>query len=151
MVVQTGNGTRAQQSSERRLSLVFRCFCALPFVTGLGDVLTGVSPLIAAGARIAPATATDPTLVSQVAFWGAIWFGYGIALWWAAGDVRGRAVPVRIALAVLFLGGLARAFAWARYGTPAVPLIGAAALELVGSPLVWIWHRRVVRTVGPAA
>ncbi len=131
------SGARPPRSSERRLSLVLRCFCALPFVTGLGDVLTGVAPLIAAGARIPPATAVDPSLVSQVAFWGAVWFGYGIGLWWAAGDVRGRAAPVRIALAVLFLGGLARAFAWARFGAPAVPLVGAAVLELVGSPLAW--------------
>ncbi len=58
--------------------------------------------------------------------------------------MRGRAAPVRIALAVLFLGGLARAFAWARFGAPAVPLVGAAVLELVGSPLAWAWHRRVV-------
>ena len=117
-------GARPRSSSERRLRVTLRCFCALPLTTGLGDILTGVAPLIAAGARIDRATAVDPTLVSQVAFWGAVWFGYGIGLWWAAGDVRGRATPVQIALAVLLLGGLARAFAWARFGAPAVPLVG---------------------------
>ena len=137
MVVRPVTGAGAQQSSERRLRVTLRCFCALPLVTGLGDVMTGVASLVAAGARIAPTTAVDPTLVSQIGFWGAIWFGYGISLWWAVGDVRGRPAPVRIALAVLFLGGLARALAWARFGTPAAPLVGAAVLELVGSPLAW--------------
>ena len=131
--------------------MTLRCFCALPLVTGLADVLSGVAPLVAAGARIVPTTAVDPTLASQVGFWGAIWFGYGVGLWWAAGDLRGRAVPVRIAVAVLFLSGLARALAWVRFGAPAAPLVGADVLELVGSPLAWAWHRRVVRAVDPAA
>ena len=145
------SGARPRQSSERSLRVTLRCFCVLPLATGLADVLTGVAPLVAAGARIAPTTAADPTLASQIGFWGAIWFGYGVGLWWAAGDVCGRAVAVRIAVAVLFLSGLAQALAWARFGAPAVPLVGAAVLELVGSPLVWAWHRRVVRTAGEAA
>ena len=131
--------------TERRLSLFLRAFCALPFLTGLGDMITGVQPLVAAGARIATATAADATLNSQVAFWGAIWFGFGISLWWAAGDIRRCATPIRIATATLFLSGAARAYASLRYGWPAPVLVGAMALELIGSPLFWLWHRKVIR------
>ena len=129
--------------SERNLGLTLRIFCVLPFATGLMDMLVGLQPLAQFGAFVPHATATDPTVGSQVGFWGGIWFGWGVFLWWAAADVRQHAVPVRIAAATLFLAGLGRAYAAVRFGMPTSVLIGATGLELIGSPVIWWWLSRV--------
>lgn len=128
----------------RRLGIVLRVFCALPLVTGLLDMFVGIAPLTALGASIPATVASDPTLGSQVGFWGGIWLGYAGSLWWAAGDVVQRAVPVRLAAATLFLAGVGRAYAAARFGWPHPGFAGAMILELVGAPLIWWWLDRIV-------
>lgn len=125
----------------RSFALALRAFCVVPFLTGVVDMAGGLWILIQGGLELPSAVAADPTLNSQVRFWGAVWFGWGLLLWWVAGDPRERGQPLRILMATLFLSGLARLPAMFLYGMPASPLIAATTIELVAPMAFMAWHR----------
>ena len=87
----------------------------------------------------------DAILNSEIRFWGAIWFGYGVTLWWASVDLRGRGDVLRILLGTLFLSGLGRALSVAQFGWGSSVLNGAMILEIVGSPALLVWHAQLLR------
>jgi len=66
-----------------------------------------VGLLTVGGARL-ESVAHDPVLNSQVGFWGAIWFGYGIILWRTSSNLRDEAGLFRLLCGILVLSGLAR-------------------------------------------
>jgi hypothetical protein len=119
-----------------------RLFCFIPFATGLADMIHGVSLLVIAGAPIG-ALERDPVLNSQVAFWGAIWFGYGLILWRIAGRLRQEPALFRLLMAILLLSGIARLVCALVFGLPGTVLTGAMGLELIGAPSFLIWYRMV--------
>lgn len=127
------------------LTIVLRVFCVIPFLTGAADLFGGVKFLQTAGATVSGSERVDPILNNQIKFWGAIWFGYGLSLWWASYDVRGRSTLVRILLATLFLSGLGRALSVYEFGWASVVLTGAMALELIGAPALVLWHGWLLR------
>ncbi len=92
----------------QRLATVVKIFCLVPFITGAADLVDGVALLKAAGSPIDGEIRTDPIMNSQVRFWGAIWFGYGILLWRTTSDLRKDADLFRILCAILALSGLGR-------------------------------------------
>lgn len=125
------------------LTIVVRLFCVVPFLTGIADVLGGAWILGLAGAVLPVEIASDPVINNQIAFWGAIWFGFGVCLWWISYDPLGRAAIARMLFVVLFLSGLARFYAWVRWGYPGPVLVGAMTIELVLSPVLLLWLNRL--------
>ena len=123
--------------------MVLRVFCVVPFLTGAADLWLGAKILTLSGVRMPEQVTRDAILNSEIRFWGAIWFGYGVALWWASFDLRGRADVLRILLGTLFLSGLGRALSAAQFGWPSSLLTGAMILEIVGSPALFVWHARL--------
>ena len=122
-----------------RFIVIVRLFCIVPFLTGIVDMLGGVWILQQAGAALPAKVADNAVLNNQIAFWGAIWFGFGIGLWWTSRAPLSRATVARILLAVLFLAGLARAYAAMRWGYPGAVMTGAMAIELILSPVLLAW------------
>ena len=131
----------------RALRITVRIFCFLPFATGLGDVLLGARIFKATGVELPEGATNHPALNSQIGFLGAYWFGFGLLLWRCASDLDENAGWFRLLLGILFLSGIGRAIAAARTGPPPAPLRAAMALELIGAPLAFSWHRALV---GPA-
>lgn len=127
------------------LTRVVRIFCLLPLVTGPLDLAQGVRVLRPASAMIPERVAADPALNSEVKFFGAIWFGYGLTLWRASADPRANAGLFRLLLGILFLSGIGRAAAAVQFGRPGRLFAGAMVLELVGAPLLLLWHRVALR------
>ena len=125
------------------MAAVLKVFCVVPFLTGAADLFGGTWILAQAGASMPAAAAADPIINSQIKFWGAIWLGFGAALWWVSGDPRDRTAMLRILLATLFVSGLARALSFALYGSPGGVLTGAMVLEIVGSAAMWLWQTRL--------
>lgn len=136
---------RPGTASLRALKIVIRLFCALPFTTGAADLFGGARILVSAGAVLAGTTATDPVLNNQIKFWGAIWFGYGIALWWTSYDLQHRSAMLRILLATLLLSGLGRALSVFQFGWAFAPLTIAMIIEIVGSISLLVWQWRIAR------
>ena len=89
------------------LKTIVRIFCLIPFLTGAVDVVNGIGLLSSAGVPL-QTLARDPTLNSQVGFWGAIWFGYGVVLWRASSHLQDEPEVFRLLCLTLFLSGLAR-------------------------------------------
>ncbi len=129
----------------QRLATVVRIFCLLPFITGAADLLDGVALLKAAGSPLDGETRTDPVLNSQVRFWGAIWFGYGILLWRTTSDLRKDADLFKALCAILALSGIGRFVSTIQYGSPGAVLTGAMAVELLGAAGLFRWHASLLR------
>lgn len=124
--------------------LAARALCVLAFVTGGIDIVAGVRLLIAGGARLA-GVAADPVLNSQVGFWGAIWFGFGIVLWRATSHLRDEAGLFRILCGIFVLSGVARVVAARSYGLPGPILTAAMVVEIAGGLGLLAWHAAALR------
>lgn len=122
------------------LPIVLRLFCLLPFLTGAADLIWGTKILELGGAVLPQQVISDPTFNNQVKFWGAIWFGYGAALWWTSSRLRSDTVMFRILIGTLFLSGLGRALSVFLYGWSGTPLTAAMTIELLGPMILWFWH-----------
>ena len=110
------------------MKLVARAFCVLAFLTGAVDMIAGVRLLIVGGARLAD-VARDPVLNSQVAFWGAMWFGFGVVLWRTSSNLRAEASLFRVLCAIIVLAGFARLGAALATGLPGTALTLAMIVE----------------------
>lgn len=126
------------------IKLASRALCVLAFVTGLVDMFAGIPLLIAGGGRLT-SVAGDPVLNSQIGFWGAIWFGFGIVLWRTSGRLRAEAGLFRILCGIILLSGLARLVAALSYGLPGGALTTAMVVEIVGGAGLFLWHAAVLR------
>jgi hypothetical protein len=121
------------------LKLTIRVFCIVPFVTGAFDLIDGVRLMKSAGLPLIDGI-EHPVLDSQIKFWGAIWFGYGIILWRTSSRLRDDADLFRILYGILFLSGLGRLASALRLGLPGPQLTVAMGLELAGPVAALIAH-----------
>ena len=126
------------------LTLAVRLFCVVAFVTGGLDLVDGMDLLVSAGAPV-ERVAADPVLNSQVRFWGAIWFGFGLVLWRTSSRLRAEAGLFRLLCAVIALSGLARLASALLYGLPGAILTGAMILELAAAAGFAVWHAAALR------
>ena len=123
------------------LVIVVRIFCLLPFATGLADLVLGPRVFGPLGLTFPAAIMSNPALNSQIGFWGAIWFGMTLLLWKCTTDLVKNRDWFYLLCGILFLSGVGRAIAAIRFGLPPAPLTAAMLLELIGIPLVVLWHR----------
>jgi hypothetical protein len=110
--------------------------CIVPGLTHLlfgagGDWLIGLAP-----GRV------DPSLDSQNRFYGAIFVGYGAALWWAAAEARRHYQLIRLLLAAMALGAVGRGLAWLAHGAPTPQVLILLAIECLIPPALWFWLER---------
>ena len=128
----------------QRLKIAVRAFCVVAFATGFVDLFAGVKLLIFGGGHL-DGVANDPVLNSQVGFWGAIWFGFGLILWRASTHLHDEADLFRILCGIITLSGVARLVAAIMYGLPGPVLTAAMVLELVAGVGYFAWHRVLLR------
>lgn len=126
------------------LKIAVRTLCIIPFVTGVVDIVNGVGLLTFAGARL-EGVANDPVLNSQVGFWGAIWFGFGIILWRASSHLRDEVDLFRLLCGTIALSGLARVGSAFAYGLPGPVLTVAMTVELIAGMGFLLWHASALR------
>lgn len=132
------------QAGLRALAIGLRVFCALPFVTGAADLLIGVKVLTLTGAVIPPPVDVDPILNSEIKFWGAIWFGFGLILWYASRDLRQHAPLFRLLMGILVFSGLGRALSAVQFGAGSTLMFSFMVFELTAPIAVMVWHRRLL-------
>ncbi len=126
------------------LKIAVRTLCIIPFVTGVVDTVNGVGLLTFAGARL-EGVANDPVLNSQVGFWGAVWFGFGIILWRASSHLRDEVDLFRLLCGTIALSGLARVGSAFAYGLPGPVLTVAMTVELIAGMGFLLWHASALR------
>ena len=127
----------------RILKAAVRVICVLAFVTGVADIVDGVGLLTAAGAHLA-SVARDPMLNSQIGFWGAIWFGFGVVLWRASSHLRDEADLFRLLCGTIVLSGVARLGAAFAYGLPGPVLTVAMTVEIIAGTGFLVLHAQAL-------
>lgn len=109
------------------MATLLRLLSAIPVLTGLAVVLFGAS--------IIPGEDGSASLASELRFFAVWWIGAGLFLAWVARDPDGRRRELTAFCGLLFLGGVARALAYASDGRPETLFVVLMAVELV-LPLV---------------
>jgi len=132
------------ETQMQNLKMTVRALCIIPFLTGVADIVYGEGLLNIAGARLENA-ANDPVLNSQIGFWGAIWFGFGLILWRASSHLRDEADLFRLLCGTLVLSGLARLGSMMMYGFPGPILTFAMAVELGAGTGLLLWHASALK------
>lgn len=138
------------QAGLRALAVGLQVFCALPFATGAADLLIDVKVLTLSGAVIPPPVAVDPILNSEIKFWGAIWFGFGLILWYASRDLRQHAPLFRLLMGILVLSGLGRALSAVQFGAGSALMFSFMVFELTVPVALLVWHRWLLRQTSSA-
>ena len=121
--------------------LFLRLFAITCTLVGLLHIIFGLGADNMLGAGLAPEVVSNPTLDSQNRFYGATFLLFGWVTWLCAGDIRAHQRLLTGAMAVFFLGGIARLISFAFFGQPSAPVIGLLLIELILPPIVLICAR----------
>jgi Domain of unknown function (DUF4345) len=114
-------------TSLKRLALLLGVACA---VIGVVHFALGIDSVPGEGAAGA-------TVDSRERYYGAIFFGYGLAWIWAARQSPVPATIVRVLAGVFLAGGVGRLVSLAVYGPPQWFQVGLTVIELVLPPVFW--------------
>ena len=119
--------------------IIFGC---VPVFAGLGGAIFG---LVFIGA---PSGATEE---SQVRYLSGLLFGIGLGFWSTVPRIETQGQRFGILAAIVVLGGLARGYGFLVDGAPGLPMIFGLVMELIVTPLIWLWQHRIARALQPAA
>ena len=125
--------------SKRHLQIATALLGAVPVITGLVGML-GLSDPLYAGLHLPQ----DATLDSNMRFFGGVWLGLGLSVWWLVPRIDTQTALFRAAWLMIALGGVGRLVSMALVGLPLLPFVGFTALEIVGAPLFVWWQNQLV-------
>jgi uncharacterized protein YjeT (DUF2065 family) len=126
--------------NKRGLQIATGLLAAIPVLTGI-ITMFGLSDPIYAAAKI-PANAL---LDSNLRFFGGVWLGLGLALYWLIPSIERQTVLFRVVWGMIFLGGIGRLLSMVFLGAPPLPFVGFTALEIIGPPFFIWWQARLER------
>jgi hypothetical protein len=122
---------------ERRLLQIALAIVGLVAITfGLTGVLFGTS---LSGVRL------GVTMEGYVRFIKGVLVAVGLIYWSAIPQIEKRFERISIVTFILVFGAAARLLAVLGHGFPTVGLLISLVGELVVVPLIWLWHRHLVR------
>ncbi len=122
---------------ERRLLQIALAIVGLVAITfGLTGVLFGTS---LSGVRL------GVTMEGYVRFIKGVLLAVGLIYWSAIPQIEKRGERISIVTFILVFGAAARLMAVLSHGFPTVGLLISLIAELVVVPLIWLWHRHLVR------
>lgn len=123
----------------RQLQITLGVLACIPAASGLAGMILG--PSILPGGR----SDVTATLDGEYRFINAFWLAVAPLIWSQLPRVEEDRPLLEVVAATVFAGGVGRVLAWRRSGAPHPVFMPAIALELIGMPVVTVWHRRVVR------
>jgi hypothetical protein len=122
---------------ERRLLQISLGIIGLVAITfGLTGVLFGTS---LSGVRL------GVTMEGYVRFIKGVLIAVGLIYWSAIPQIEKRSERISTVTFILMFGAAARLMAVIGHGFPTVGLVISLIGELVIVPLIWLWHRHLVR------
>jgi hypothetical protein len=84
-------------------------------------------------------------LDSEFRFASTFWCAVGPVIWSQLHRVDSDSPVLPLTMAMVFLGGLARARSWEVRGKPHAVFIAATGLEMIGMPSLFAWQQQVVK------
>jgi hypothetical protein len=121
--------------SKRLLQFTIAILGLVPISAGLAGVIFGHA------AFGGPEDITD--LNSHFRYISGIFLAVGIAFYTTVPNIQIKTARFRLLTALVFTGGLARAFSLIQDGTPLTPHLVGLFLELVAVPMLAVWQERV--------
>jgi hypothetical protein len=113
------------------LRVVLLLLGAVAVVAGLFTVATGTSGM-------SGASSATPNIESELRFYAVFWSAFGVLALLAARSPERQSSLVRGLALFLFLGGVARGFAWLASARPDTQFLVLMGLEL-GLPVFIVW------------
>jgi len=126
--------------SKRPLQITMAALGAIPLITGILTML-GLGDPIYASAHIPQNALLD----SNLRFFGGLWLGVGIAMYWLIPNIEKQTALFRALWLMIFLGGIGRLLSMLFLALPPWPFIGFTVLEIAGAPLFVTWQTRIAR------
>jgi Domain of unknown function (DUF4345) len=124
--------------NKRTLQILTTLLGAIPVITGILTMF-GLDDPLYASAQLPPNVLLD----SNLRFFGGMWLGLGLAVWWLVPAIEKRGSLYRILWGMIFLGGIGRVLSMIFAGVPPAPFIGFTILEILGAPLLIAWQYRL--------
>ena len=124
--------------NKRSLQIVTALLGAIPVLTGIIGMF-GLSDPLYASAGIPANAALD----SNLRFFGGVWLGLGLALFWIIPNIEKQTLLFRVLWGMIFLGGVGRLTSMLLLALPPLPFIGFTILEIVGAPFFIWWQARL--------
>ena len=128
--------------SKRPLQVTMVILGLIPILTGIVTMF-GLSDPIYSSAGIPHHALLD----SNLRFFGGVWLGLGIALFWLIPNIEKQTVLFRALWVMIFLGGLGRLLSMLFLALPPWPFVAFTMLEVAGAPLFIVWQARLSRNV----
>jgi uncharacterized protein YjeT (DUF2065 family) len=133
-------GVTIHHMNKRPLQITTAALGAIPVLTGIVTMF-GLSDPIYASLGL-PASAL---LDSNLRFFGGIWLGLGLALYWLIPNIEKHTVLFRVLWGMIFLGGIGRLLSMLFLTWPPVPFVAFTVLEIVGAPIFIAWQARLAK------
>ena len=90
----------------------------------------------------------DPSLDSQIRYLSGLLLGIGLAYWEAIPTIERQTARIRLLTLIVVLAGVMRLVGILFVAVPDVPMILTPGMELVVTPLIYLWQARVARRSG---
>jgi hypothetical protein len=129
----------SSDGGRRGLQITLGVLSAIPLASGLGGALLGPASLPGNTGPLAP------DVENEYRYTHAVYAAVAPLIWSAIPRVERSGGLVQGVSGALFVGGLVRLLAWQKAGKPQPALVAGAALELLGTPVLVAWQRRVAR------
>lgn len=122
---------------ERRLlQIVIVVAACVPVVAGGYGILAGSGFL-----GLPPNVSAE----SHLRYLSGLLFGIGVAFWLTVPLIEKHSGRFALLTAIVFAGGLARLLGFFVTGVPNHAMVFGLVMELVVTPAIWMWQRRVAR------
>lgn len=106
-------------------------------------VLAGGAGIVLGDALLGTPAGANPALDSHVRYLSGLLLGIGLAFWSTVPALPRHHRRFALLTAIVVLGGLARLAALPAQGWPGAPMAAALLMELVVTPLLFLWQRRI--------
>ncbi|HUR90245.1 MAG TPA: DUF4345 domain-containing protein, partial [Ramlibacter sp.] len=127
-------------TTERTLLQIAVTIASLvPISAGLAGAVLGASFL----GWLDHAAFDGRALDSHVRYLSALLFGVGVAFLTTVPDVERHRRRFALLTAIVFVGGIARLAGLAASGIPHRGMLFGLGMELIVTPLLWAWQRRI--------
>jgi hypothetical protein len=131
-----------KRAERRAFHAVVGVVLLLPLVAGLVGAFGGIEGMAWLFGVDAP-LAVPPLLRNNFRAISAAFASWCPLVVWSLAAPVARAAAFRIIVGFGFVAGLARATGWWREGDPGPIAAGILAIELLGMPLLLLWHARL--------
>lgn len=122
---------------KKTLQIILIVLSLIPLYFGVTGIIFGAAQWLAAGDVTA-------AIDNQYRYLSAFYLSLAFLIWWMIPNIERHATPLRLLIAAIFIGGLARAYSHYTVGTPPMSNIAGMVLEL-GSPII-AWMQSRIKT-----